>query len=145
MLIAIDASLQCVRRPTQAFIMAFQHFAARQGLPSVVYINNAFTFKRTSKDLRGIRNVLRNLRFQDHCTQHCFKRKFMAEREVWQGGFWERIEKTVKRCLQLTLEKKKKKRFGFKEMPTILQEVEAIVNTRHLPPAHDTPHTRQRL
>lgn len=109
-LIAIDASLQCVRRPTQAFIMAFQHFAARQGLPSVVYINNAFTFKRTSKDLRGIRNVLRNLRFQDHCTQHCFKRKFMAEREVWQGGFWERIEKTVKRCLQLTLEKKKKKK-----------------------------------
>lgn len=30
-------------------------------------------------------------------------------------------------------------------MPTILQEVEAIVNSRHLAPAHDTPHETEAL
>lgn len=127
---------------TEAFIMAFQRFTARRGLPSVVYTDNALTFKKAAKDLCGMWDVLRNPHFLDHCSQNRIKWRFIAERAAWWGGFWERMVQTVKRSLRVILGKNK---FGFEEMTTILQEVEAVVNSRPLAPVHDAPHEQEAL
>ncbi|KAM7309840.1 uncharacterized protein ISCGN_006825 [Ixodes scapularis] len=127
---------------TEAFIMAFQRFTARRGLPSVAYTDNALTFKRAAKDLCGMWDVLRNPYFLDHCSQNRIKWRFIAERAAWWGGFWERMVQTVKRSLRVILGKNK---FGFEEMTTIPQAVEAVVNSRPLAPVHDAPHEQEAL
>ncbi|XP_040066562.2 uncharacterized protein LOC120840217, partial [Ixodes scapularis] len=87
-------------------------------------------------------DVLRNPHFLDHCSQNRIKWRFIAERAAWWGGFWERMVQTVKRSLRVILGKNK---FGFEEMTTILQEVEAVVNSRPLAPVHDAPHEQEAL
>lgn len=127
---------------TEAFIMAFQRFTARRGLPSVVNSDNALTFKRAAKDLCGVWDVLTNRHFQDHCSVHRIKWKFIAERAAWWGGFWERMVQTVKRSLRNVLGRNK---FSFEELTTMLHEVEAVVNSRPLAPVHDASHEQDAL
>jgi len=46
--------------------------------------------------------------------------KFIVERALWWGGFWERMVGITKRCLRIT----------FEELCTVIVEIEGIVNSR---------------
>ncbi|XP_076044749.1 uncharacterized protein LOC143027355 [Oratosquilla oratoria] len=98
-------------------LLALRTFSARRGLPSVVYSDNAKTFKIVVKALQQYFSVLSP------------EWKFIAPRSPWWGGWWERLVRSVKSAL--------KKYLGTRcltkcELETTLFEVEACINSRPL-------------
>ncbi|XP_076037767.1 uncharacterized protein LOC143023139 [Oratosquilla oratoria] len=98
-------------------LLALRRFSARRGLPSVVYSDNAKTFKSVAKALQQYFSVLSP------------EWKFIAPRSPWWGGWWERLVRSVKSAL--------KKCLGTRcltkcELETTLFEVEACINSRPL-------------
>ena len=53
--------------------------------------------------------------------------RFIAERAARWGGFWERLIRSVKKCLRKVLARAS---LNFEEMCKVLREVEAILNSR---------------
>ena len=47
----------------------------------------------------------------------------------WQGGFYERLVSTIKRCLRTAVGRK---HFNLKQLITMLAEIEAVPNSRPL-------------
>lgn len=93
----------------------------------MIYTNNAKTFKKAARDIMALQKVLSDGKFQSHCVAASIKRKFTAARAEWWGGFWERIARTVKVCLQKLLGHA---RLTFQMLITILYEIESTVNSR---------------
>lgn len=60
--------------------------------------------------------------------------KFIMEKAAWLGGFWECFVQTVKRALKKVIGQSC---LSFKELRTLLVEVESIVNTRLLTYVYD--------
>ncbi|KAF2891793.1 hypothetical protein ILUMI_14380, partial [Ignelater luminosus] len=92
---------------TESCIRAFRRFISRRGVPITLFSDNAKTFKRASLELSKLYENLHNE----------------------EGGFWERLIKTVKDCLKFALGKS---RVNIDELQTILTEIEATVNARPL-------------
>ena len=116
---------------TPTFLNCLRRFCAKRGTPEVINSDNVKTFKSTSKffkKLHGDRNV------------HTFlesKRidwKFNLEVSPWQGGHFERIIRSVKRCLRKVLGNA---RVNSDELLTVLSEVECILNNRPLTYLYD--------
>ena len=55
--------------------------------------------------------------------------KFNIEKAPWYGGFFERLVRSVKRCLRKSIENAK---LNYEELLTVLKEVENILNNRPL-------------
>ena len=55
--------------------------------------------------------------------------KFNTEAAPWTGGLFERLIKSVKRCLKKVL---LNARLNYEELLTVLKEIESIVNNRPL-------------
>ena len=110
----------------QAFIRAFKRFTARRGIPAKVISDNGRTFKAANNMLSSILNhpavkdYLKGL--QTHWT-------FNLEKAPWWGGIFERMVKSVKRCLRKTIGRE---RLTMDELSTAVTEVEMIVNSRPL-------------
>ena len=105
------------------FIMAFRRFAARRGVPSTVYSDNARTFVGADVQLR---------KYFGRLAPHW---KFIVPLSPWWGGWWERLVRSVKVALRKTLGKRVLTRT---ELDTVLCEVEACVNSRPLTFQGDT-------
>jgi hypothetical protein len=96
------------------FLQAFRRFSSHRGLTTKVLTDNAKTFKLASKKVRMI---------------GASNREFITEKAPWHGGFWERMVRSVKRCL--------KKAIGcallsFGELRTLLVEIGSTLNNRPL-------------
>nr|XP_022902869.1 uncharacterized protein LOC111415413 [Onthophagus taurus] len=114
---------------TECCIRGLRRFIARRGVPDVVYSDNAKTFKRTDLELRKLSAILESEKIQDLVRKHRIHWRFIAERAPWWGGFWERMVKTVKDALKITLGRAYVER---DELETILIEIEATINSRPL-------------
>ena len=90
-------------------------FQARRGVPYFVISDNGKTFKD-----KNIRSYLR---------RNGIRWDFNVESCPWSGGFFERLVRSVKRCLRKTL---RNSRLTYEEFSTILTEVEGVVNSRPL-------------
>ncbi|XP_064462757.1 uncharacterized protein LOC135373589 [Ornithodoros turicata] len=121
------------RMTTPSFLLAFRRFTARRGVPSVIYSDNATTFKKAEKE---IWKALKGQGFQDHLADHKIHWKYIIERASWWGGFWERLVRSVKTALRKTLGKN---RLTFEELTTVLHGVEAVINSRPLTFVNDSP------
>lgn len=71
---------------SRAFLRSFKRFVARRGIPAEVLSDNGTTFKSVEVD-QYIRSV-------------GVKWKFNVEGAPWWGGFFERMVKSMKRCLK---------------------------------------------
>lgn len=61
----------CSDMTVKSFLMAFHCFVARHGIPSVLYYNNALTFKAASHELKSIYQILQDIQEQNFCaTSH---------------------------------------------------------------------------
>ena len=98
-------------------IFAIRRFAARRGLPSVFYSDNAQTFVAVS------------LRLRQHFGPLAPNWKFIVPRAPWWGGWWERLIRSVKSSLRKTFGVK---RLSRSELETTLCEVETCINSRPL-------------
>ena len=105
------------------FLMALRRFAARRGLPSVLYSDNARTFIGADAMLH---------RYFGHLAPRW---KFIVPRSPWWGGWWERLVRSVKVGLRKSLGTRCLTRV---ELETVLLEVESCVNSRPLTQVTDS-------
>jgi len=105
-------------------MLAIRRFAARRGLPSVFYSDNAKTFVSAARQLQQEYGPLSP------------QWKFIVPRSPWWGGWWERLIRSVKSALRKTIGVKCLSKI---ELETTIQEIEACVNSRPLTYVGDEP------
>ena len=115
----------------ESFIRAFRRFCARRGLPATILSDNAKTFKAASKE---VKSLLRTPRLKEYFAIEGVQWKFIVELAPFQGGFWERLIRSVKRCLIKTIDRAM---LNYSELHTILVEIEGVVNARPLTYVYD--------
>lgn len=121
---------------TDSFLRAFRRFVSRRGMCSVIYSDNALTFKKASKLLKQYHEIMKGKKFQNYLLDNKIEWKFIVERAPWWGGFYERLMRTLKQPLKKVLGRSS---LTTDEMQTILTEVEAMVNSRPLTFISDEP------
>ena len=85
-----------------AFLLAFRRFcSSRRVVPTVIFSDNAKTFKHCSKEIKG---VIRAEEVRQYFTNQQITWNYIVEKAPGGGeGFWERLVKEVKRCLKKTI------------------------------------------
>jgi len=102
---------------TESFLLAFRRFAARRGMPSVIYSDNAQTFVAARDHFLRI--------YGDTSPEW----NFIVPRSPWWGGWWERLVRSTKSSLKRCLGKRS---LSLTELETTLIEVESCINSRPL-------------
>lgn len=113
------------------FLLAFRRFCSRRGVPSLVMSDNAKTFKHCAKE---VIKVVRSEEVRQHMTNKQIQWIFIAEKAPWWGGYWERMVRSVKRCLRKVVGNST---LIFDELVTTVVEIEATLNNRPLTYVHD--------
>ena len=81
----------------KSFLRSFRRFSARRGLPHTLISDNAKTYKSASKEI--IKIVLSES-VQAYFADHGIHWEFIVEKAPWWGGMWERMIRSVKRCIK---------------------------------------------
>lgn len=110
----------------EAFLRSFRRFTARRGLPSSIVSDNGTTFKSASKQ---ITELMRSPGVKQYLAEKRVKWIFNLERAPWWGGLFERMVRSMKRCLKKTIGGAK---LTYEELMTVTVEVEMILNSRPL-------------
>ena len=113
------------------FLQAFRRFVARRGLPSRILSDNAKTFKGGAKELK---KIVRSTDVKRYMADKGVTWEFIVEKAPWHGGFWERLIRSVKRCLRKLVGRAS---LSFEEMQTLLNEIEGILNNRPMTYVYD--------
>jgi hypothetical protein len=108
------------------FLQAFRRFSSRRGLLTKVLTDNAKTFKSASKEVRMIGESKEVNRY---FVNRRITWEFITEKAPWHGGFWERMVRSVKRCLKKAVGRAS---LSFGELRTLLVEIESTLNNRPL-------------
>ena len=85
---------------TPTFIRSFKRFSARRGFPALVISDNGKVFKAAAK---VIENVLSSAEVQRYCEGVGISWRFNVPKAPWWGGFFERLIRSMKRCLRKSL------------------------------------------
>ena len=111
---------------TQSFMRCFKRFTARRGFPAKIISDNGQTFKSAAKTLS---KILKHPEVEEYFSGIHIQWSFNLEKAPWWGGIFERMVKSVKRCLRKTIGRG---RLTLDELTTAITEVEMIVNSRPL-------------
>ena len=114
----------CESLNVSSFRLLFRRFCSRRGLPVLLLSYNGSTFKSASQE---IRKIVRSKEIKNYIANKGITWTFITPRASRMGGSWERMVKSVKRCLKKTLERSL---LTFEEITTIVCEIEAILNER---------------
>lgn len=106
------------------FLLAFRQFCGRRGLPSTMISDNAKTFKASAAE---IQKVVHSEEIHDYLTNQKVIWKFIVEKALWWGGFWERLVGMVKRCLRKAVGRST---LTVEELRTVVVEIESTLNNR---------------
>jgi hypothetical protein len=125
----------CTDMTTAKFLMAFQRFIGRRGLPHTVYSDNAKTFRAANLELTEVWHALSCGKTHQFLAQNGVSWKFIAPRAAWWGGWWERMVGTTKRCLRKVLGQSS---LTEEQLNTTLISIEAAVNSRPITQGEDS-------
>lgn len=105
---------------TDSALMALRRFIARRGCPLCIYSDNGTAFVGASKMLPEL---------YEFCANHKIEWRFIPPSAPFMGGCWERLVRSVKATLAVTL-----KELSPREeiLNTLLLEAESIINARPL-------------
>lgn len=120
---------------TKTFLACLNRFISRRGMPSMIYCDNAATFKGASNilnDLYAFHNSKSNIdSINTFCSNKLIKFKYIPGYSPEFGGLWEAGVKAVKYHLKRILGKVV---LTYEELYTVITQIEAILNSRPLLP-----------
>ena len=108
---------------TLSFLKCFKRFVARRGIPVKVVSDNGKTFKAAAKILSE--EMVSEV--QTRLAPMQVKWLFNVERAPWWEGVFERMVKSMKRCLRKVVGRAS---LSYEELLTVVIEVEMIINCR---------------
>ena len=123
---------------TESFISAFRRFISRRGQPLVVYSDNGTNFIGAERELKDSIKDWNEKQVQDWLLQRDIRWKFNPPTASNFGGIWEREIRSVRKVMN-GLTHAQNLNLDDEEFNTLLCEVEAILNSRPLTPASDSP------
>ncbi|XP_028418531.1 uncharacterized protein LOC114543944 [Dendronephthya gigantea] len=95
-------------------------------MPSLIVSDNAKTFKAAE---RAVKKLFNQPKVKAELLTKRVTWRFNLERSPWWGGFFERMVRSVKRCLRKVLGNAK---LTVDELNTVLVEIEGTLNSRPL-------------
>ncbi|XP_046635336.1 uncharacterized protein LOC124314206 [Daphnia pulicaria] len=110
----------------RSFLLAFRKFTARRGPVSVMYSDNAQTFRCFDRFLRTIHA---DPIIQDFLASRKTLWIFSASLAPWWGGFWERMVRSFKDLLRRS---NGRACLDYMELEASLAEIESVINARPL-------------
>ncbi|KAK6744964.1 hypothetical protein RB195_011585 [Necator americanus] len=116
---------------TEDFLNVLRRFIARRGVPTTITSDNAATFLLSAEILATgattppVNSIIRNT-----VAQLEIEWKNITPYAPWQGGFYERLIKSIKHALYKSL--KGKPHHSIDNLRTVLTEIEACLNSRPL-------------
>lgn len=116
---------------TAEFVMAFENFIARRGIPVMLYTDNGTNFIGGSKE---ISSLFQQLMSQNNALSQLFAMKniqfkTIPARASHMGGIWERAVGSVKYHLRRVL---KDTKLNARQFDHVLKQIEACLNSRPL-------------
>jgi hypothetical protein len=119
---------------TEAFLAALRRFIARRGKPRTIYSDNGTNFQGAANQLHESSSEM--ARVQDFLANEGCDWKFIPPHGPYFGGLWEAAVKSMKYHLRKTLGSHVA---TYKELSTLLAEIEACLNSRPLCTLSDDP------
>jgi hypothetical protein len=110
----------------RSFLLAFRRFSARRGPVSVMYSDNAQTFRCASCYLKNIRS---DPSVHDLLAMRRTGWIFSVSLAPWWGGFWERMVRITKDLLRRS---NGRACLAYDELEVSLIETESVINARPL-------------
>ena len=101
----------------QDVFLALRRMMARRGVSTIIYSDNAKAFKAAPELLNK------------HFGHVAPRWDYIAPRAPWRGGWWERLNKSLKSALRRSVGRLSLSRT---ELETVLHETEACINSRPL-------------
>jgi transposase InsO family protein len=112
--LSADSAIMCLRR-----------LISRRGTPNTIYSDNGTSFVGASRQIRALYEAA----VHKYAAERKIKWHFISPSAPFMGGAWERLVRSVKTALKVTL----RERAPHEEvLATLLAEAEAIVNARPL-------------
>ncbi|XP_076656372.1 uncharacterized protein LOC143361016 [Halictus rubicundus] len=114
---------------TDSTIMALRRMGARRGFPSQLYSDNATNLKGADREIKQLIQDLDQQKQTEFASSHRMIWKFIPPASPHMGGSWERLVRSVKTALKVTLKERSPKE---ETLQTVLLEAERTVNSRPL-------------
>ena len=123
---------------TEAFLATLRRFIARRGKPTLLWSDNGSNFVGAKRELKNLYSFLKQQQTDTTVSAFCSSQhiswKFIPEHAPHFGGLWEAAVKSMKRHVKRIISDVK---LTFEEFTTLLNQVEACMNSRPLGPLPD--------
>ena len=117
------------------FLYGCRRFITVQGTLIEIWSDNASQFKTASDVLHSLwKRTIKCDQIQSYVSNSGIKWSFIVELAPWMGGFYERLVGLVKQSLRKSVGRNL---LSDTQLQTLLKEIEAVVNSRHLVYAGD--------
>ena len=127
---------------TASFLNAFSRMVARRGKPEVMISANGTNFTSADRELRNLVLTLDQTRIKEQVAHNVIQWRFNPPGGWHHGGVFEAVIMSAKKALRAILGESKT---TDEELPTVVVEIEGILNSRPLTYCSSDPSDEQVL